>query len=51
MKSVSLTDDLTYQTGSQTETSLRNSSQMVAIEKGISKSSAYRATKLKTTTI
>jgi hypothetical protein len=47
MKSVSLTDNLTYQTDSQTETSPRNSSQLVAIEKEISKSSAYRATKLK----
>jgi len=47
MKSVSLTDDLTYQTGSQIETSPRNSEQLVAIEKGVSKSSAYRATKLK----
>jgi hypothetical protein len=49
MKSVPLTDNLTYQTGSQTETSPRNSSQLVATEKGISKSSAYRTTKLQTT--
>jgi hypothetical protein len=47
MKSVSLTDNLTYQTGSQTETSPRNAEQLVATEKGISKSSAHRATKLK----
>jgi len=49
MKSVSLTADLAYQKGSLTETSPRNSSQLVAIEKRIPKSSAYRATKLKTT--